>query len=363
MDRTRITDHQLMSLAVNSATGGGILIMPSILSRIARQDAWLVPLLTAALGLPVIWIMLYLGTKYPDKSFIDIIRAILGKWLGFIVAASYLFILFMLSCNLPWYVGNFITTDVMPETPPYVIRLVYVIVVAAALLYGLEAFARASEIFLYFITILFALAMIFVAPNIKPENLQPVLEKGIVPVFKGSFVLASVVLFPLINLLMIYPFNIRNAKKAEKAIFKAFIWTNTLVFISVLMSVLVLGAAMTVNLRFATYTLAKEIDVGDIFTRLEFIIAIVWITTELYIGLVSFYAFTTGLSGLLGLKEHKRIVLPLSLIILVLSGVVLPDSIYQESWFGVVWVPYSATFGLVVPLFLVLVYLLKGKKV
>lgn len=362
MDSVKISNHQLMSLVVNSATGGAILVMPSVLTGIARQDAWLVPVLTAVLGIPVIWVMFYLGTRYPGKSYIDIIRTILGKWFGFIAAAGYVFICMMLSFNLPWYVGNFVTTEAMPETPEYVIRLVYVAVMAAGLLYGLEAFARASEIFLYFVTILFVLSMILVAPNAKVENLQPVLERGIIPVFKGSFILAGIVLFPLLNFFMIFPANVKNTRKAEKVIFKGYLWTNSMVMISILMTVLVLGSGLASKLRFPTYTLAKEINVGVIFTRLEFLIAIIWITTELYIGIVSFYAFTTGLSQLLGLKEHKWIVLPLGLIVLVLSGVVLTDTIYQENWFALVWVPFSVTFGLGLPLLLMLVSLIRHKK-
>ena len=64
---------------------------------------------------------------------------------------------------------------------------------------------------------------------------------------------------------------------------------------------------------------------------------------QFMIGLLFFYAGATGLSQLIGLKDHKRIVMPLGLITLVLSGVVFPDAVYQANWVNLVWLPYITT--------------------
>lgn len=362
MEKIKLTNHQLFSLTANGAIGGSVVIMPSILAGIAKQDAWIAALITPAFGIPVIWVMLYLSGRYPGMTFVAIIKKILGRRIGFVVAASYVFLCLFISCHLPWYVGNFVTSQAMPETPEYIIRAVFVAVMVAALLYGIEAMARASELFVYFVSVLFFLSMLFVSPNIKIENIQPVLERGIIPSFKASFILSSILTFPLFTLLMIYPVNVTNIKKAKAAINKGYLLASLIIFVSILMTILVLGSGMTSRARFPTYILAKEIDVGVIFSRLEFVIIIIWIATEFTIGTLFFYAGATGLSQLLGLKDYKRVVLPLGLIVLVLSGVVLPDAIYQESWFSLVWVPYSATYGLVLPVLLLIISLIRRPK-
>jgi spore germination protein KB len=53
--------------------------------------------------------------------------------------------------------------------------------------------------------------------------------------------------------------------------------------------------------------------------------------------------------------------MPLGLITLVMSGVVFPDVIYQESLVNLVWLPYITIYGLILPLLLFLVHLIKKR--
>jgi len=359
MGKEKITDHQLFSLAANGAIGGSVIIIPSILAGIAKQDAWIATLITAVCGLPVIWIYCFLGSRYPGMTFVGIIKKIFGKWIGFIAAAGYVFLLLTSSYNVPWYFGNFITTQAMPETPEYIINLLLITTVVIAVLYGVETIARTSELFMYFSSALFLVAMIFALPNARIENLQPVFENGVIPIFKSSVFLSGFMISPLISLMMIYPVNINNVPQAKKSFFKGYLWGAFILFVATLMSILVLGSVITAVYQYPTYTLAKEINVGIIFTRLEFVIAASWFFTEFVIAVLFFYAGVTGFSELLGLKEHKKIVVPLGLIMSIMSTVVFPDAIYQANWVKLVWIPYIATYGFILPVLLLLVFLIK----
>lgn len=359
MDKEKISNHQLFSLTANGAIGGLVLVISALIVSIAKQDAWITALLTPIFGIPVIWIYWFLGSQYPGITFVGIIKKIFGRWIGLIVAVAYVFLCLTISYHLPWYIGNFMTLEVMPETPVYVINLLFVIAIVIAVLYGIETIARVSELFIYFASSLYILAMIFILPKVRIENLQPIFEKGMIPILKSSVFLSCFLTFPLITLMMIYPINLSDILEAKKSLFKGYLWAAFIVFITILMSILVLGSAITAKWQFPTYILAKEINVGIIFTRLEFIIAASWLITQFMVGLLYFYAGVIGLSELLGLKEHKRIVVPLGLIILVMSGVVFPDVIYQINWVNLVWIPFITTYGLVLPVLLLLVFLIK----
>ena len=359
MDKIKITNHQLFSLTANGAIGGSVIVISALMANIAKQDAWIGALLTPAFGIPVIWVYWFLGSRYPGMTFVGIIKEIFGKWIGLIVAVGFVFLCLTIAYHLPWYIGNFITTQAMPEAPVYVINSLFVIALVIAVLYGIETIARASELFIYVASILFILAMILVLPNARIENLQPVFEKGIIPILKSSVFLSCYLTFPLITLMMIYPIRLNNISEAEKSLFKGHLWAGFIIFISILMSILVLGSAITSKSQFPPYLLAKEINVGIVFTRLEFAITASWIVTQFMIAILFFYAGVIGLSQLLGLKDHKRIVAPLGLIILVMSGVVFPDAIYQANWVRLVWIPYIITYGLIVPVLLLIVFKVK----
>jgi spore germination protein KB len=160
---------------------------------------------------------------------------------------------------------------------------------------------------------------------------------------------------------MIFPGSADNTIEAKKSFLKGYLWGGFLVSFSIIVSILVLGDTITANLQYPVYILAKEINFGIVFTRLEFIVAAAWIITVLARGILYFYAGIIGLSQLLGLKEHKKIILPLSLIILVMSEVVFTDVIYQINWDTFVWPAYVATFELVLPIVMVVGFYIKNR--
>lgn len=359
MDKTIITNNQLLSLVANATIGGSVLVITSLITSIAKQDAWITVLVTIVFGMPVIWVYWFLGSQYPNMTFIEILKKIFGKWIGLIVAGSFVYLCLTVSYQLPWYIGNFMNAQAMPETPAYVINTVFIIGMIIGVFYGIETIARASELFLYIASIFTILAMLLVSPNASFENLQPFFEKGIIPNLKGSVFMLGINTFPLIPLMMIYPNNTKNISEAKKSLFKGYLWAGLMMFIVTFMSILVMGSGITSITKFPMYLLAKEINIGNIFSRLEFLISASWIITLFMLSILFFYAGVIGFSQLFGLKEHKRIVVPLGLILTVMSGVVFPTAQYEVKWVSFAWTPYITTFGLIIPMLLVLVFWIK----
>lgn len=359
MNNTKITSHQLFALTTNCMCGSSIIIISAGIAGIAKQDAWMSALLAPIFGLIEIWMITFLGSLFPNMTYVEIILQVLGKWIGWIVAAGFVCLCIITVPELPWYLGNFITIQTMPETPEYVINAVIVIAIVIAVLYGIETIARASEIFMYFVSFMFIVAMILVLPNAKIEHILPMFDKGISPILRGSFLLSSFLTFPSILLLMVYPANVDNILEAKKSLYRGYLWAGFLIFVSTIVSILVLGSKINSNSQYPIYLLAKEINLAIIFTRLEFIIAGIWIVTLFTRGIMYFYSSVIGISQLLRLKDHKKIVLPLGLITLVMSEVVFPDSIYEANWDTFIWPQYIITFGFILPIVLILVVLIK----
>lgn len=359
MDKIKITDHQVFSIAAGVTIGSAILVIPSSAASAAKQDAWIAILFSVASGFLEIFLVCFFWRRFPGYSATGIIKVIFGKRLGAILTAAFIFFCFLSDSQVIWYIGNFVTVQNMTETPYYVINLVFCVVIVIAVLYGLEAIARSYEVLINFISALFIISMLLVSPNIKVENLQPVLEKGIVPVLKCSFLLSSFIIFPLVILIGILCTNADNTGKSVKAFIKGYLLGGFLIFIAILFSIMVLGTTITADSQYPVYILAKEINVGVVLTRLEFIVAGVWITTLLAKSIFYFYVGTMSLSGLLGLKDHKKIVMPLGLIILVMSGIVFPDVIYQADWDTYVWPPFAMTYGIFLPVVMLLVFYVK----
>lgn len=354
MGKIKITNHQIFALTACYTSGSPILVVSALAADIAKQDAWIAALFTMVFGLVEMWIICFLWSHYPGMTYVEMMKQIFGKWIGSIIAACFVFLCLLFSSQVLWYIGNFMTLQVMPETPATVINAVPAAVAAIALLYGLEALARSYDIFIYFISFLFVIAMMMVLPNARIENLLPIFEGGIIPVFKASIIMSSYLILPVVILLMIFPANADNTIKARKSFVMGYLWGSSLVFISIINSILVLGSTITASSQHPVYILAKEINIENILTRLEFIVAAVWILTVLTRVILYFYAGAIGLAQLLKLEDNKRVILPLGLISLVMSTFVYPNVIYQADWDTFVWPPVIATFAFILPIAMII---------
>jgi len=118
---------------------------------------------------------------------------------------------------------------------------------------------------------------------------------------------------------------------------------------------------MTGKLRYSPFTVTKEINVGVIFSRLEALIVIVWLVVSFFAVFIYIYSGILGLSQVLKLKNYKRIVIPVLLIVTVYSVIVYKDVPYQLNWDTVVRTPAALAFGFVLPLVLLVISLIRKK--
>lgn len=303
----------------------------------------------------VVWINSSLGGLYPDKTLAEVIILLLGKWFGGLVVVSFIFIVFLTGTQITWYVGDFFTTVFEPEYPPISINLLFIAVMAIALLYGLEAMLRANEIFfiIAFPFLIFSMAMLL--PSINVDNMMPILEKGFAPALKGSIPLLSFTILPIIVLNMVFPVNTGNVNEAKKAMLKGYLLGMVTSAVTVLATVLTLGSTVTANLRFPLYMAAREISIGVIFSRIEALTVFIWIVTNFVAVFFYAYALLVALSQSLGLKSYKTLVMPTALIVSAYSDNIYKNVPYEIRWDTLVWTPLIFTFGFILPAVLLII--------
>lgn len=340
--------------------GGSLLVIASTVAGVADENAWLSALIAPIAGMLVVLMFYYLGSRHPGLTLLGILRRILGKWLGFIVSLAYVIVFLTTAAELPWYIGSFFGR-MMHETPPVLINMFFIAGLVIAVLYGIESIARASELFIIVVTVLFSISIVMLFTRVDFDNMLPVLEDGIVPVLKGSYFLSCYITFSTVAIMMVFPRHTGEMQKAKKALLKGLLWSGAISFITILMTTLVLGSALTARSSFPLLLLASEIDFGTLLTRMEYIVAIIWLMTHFMVAVTFFYAAITSLSELIGLKNHKSIVLPVGLLVLVLSNFIYPNTLYQQEWDNMVYAPFITTFGFIIPLILTVVYFVKKR--
>lgn len=348
MENGIIGNRQFTILVTLFTVGSSILISPSGLTAEAKQNAWISAILAVCLGLLTVYLYHVLIKQFPNQTLVEMCEGIFGIWIGKIVSSLYFSFFFLLAALVLRNIGDFMTTQVLPDTPLQFIIMIFLAAVIMANWLGLETIARAGEIFFPWVMLFFFAMVIFLLPQIRPIQLKPLLDEGFLPVIRASLPFIGTPFMELIVLLMVIPF-VNCPKEANKAFIMGIVIAGLLLIIVVLISILVLGAGMTARHMYPSYNLAKMISVGRFLERLEVIMAGIWFITIFFKLTICFYASVHSFAQIMKMKEIRPLLLPLGMILIVLSIVSYPNASYFLDFVSKIWFLYAFTFGFLIP--------------
>jgi spore germination protein KB len=354
IENGKIAPLQFGILVFMFALGSAVLLLPSIIVSIAKQDAWISVLLGAIVEISFISLWVHLSKKYPKQSIIQYSERILGKWLGKIVGFVYVCYFLYLSALVLHNVGAFIKTNVLVQTPMQFVHIIFMISVIYAAYLGLEVIARSSEVLFPWVIIIFFITTILLLKDIHLSKLLPILPDGWQAPVKGMYPLLGFPTSELVVFLMIFPFVDRQNK--IKKYFTLFIISTALLgTLIVIISISVLGVDITARSTFPVFDVVKEIRVGTFFDRVEVLIVGIWIMTIFVKLSFCFYAANLASAQLFNLKSYRVTILPYGILVTALSLIVHPNTA-QFAWFvtGASQL-YSLFHGFFIPAFLLLV--------
>lgn len=349
----KISVRQFAVVVMIYTIGTTVLIIPSGLAADAKQDAWLAAILGVGLNVIVVCLYNWVGNCFPNMTLVEYNEKLFGKWLGKLFSLLFLFFSFIGAATVLFYMGNFVNTHVMPETPIQAVNMIFAIVVVMGVRLGLETLVRAAEIFFPWIIMLFIILVVCLLPEIEVEKLQPLFSVGIKPLIKAAISVAGTSSLPFIALFMVFPAHVNHFQKAKKAFLIATLFGGAFFVIITFLCISVLGTNVTVRQMFPSYVLAKQINIGNFLERVEILIAGIWFLTVYFKTTFYFYGFVVGLAQILNIKDYRPLVLPLGMILVVYSLVVYPNVAYSTKFDTTVWIPYVLTIGLLYPILII----------
>lgn len=363
IENWKISARQFRILVTLCFIGTTILRHPGALAKQAKQDAWIAVILGIVVGLLLVWLYNSIGKLFTNMTLIESIEKLLGKWLGKLISLLFIFFLLITCATRVYLIGEFITIQIMPETPIQFTNIIFVVVLVMGTRLGLESFARAAEILYPWVIGLFIILVLFVSKDIEFQNIQPVFEYGMKPIIRGALFFSSYSSLSLVSLLMIFPSCVTDINEAKKSFLEGTIIGGIMILIITTLTILVLGHDIAALNTFTSYALAKKISLGNFLQRIEIIIAILWWITIFYSTIFCFYGAALGLAQTLKLKDYRPLTLPLGMILVVLSLVIFPSVTYASTFTSTTFIPYTLTYGFFLPLLLFLIGKIRKIKV
>lgn len=342
----RVEYSQYFIMTVLFTVGTTILITPGSLATELHQNAWLAPLIAFIPGLIIVVLYNQISKLKPDQSIVEMMRSILGAWLGSFVSILFIVTAFLAAAMVLYDVSRFITTVFMPQTPPVFINTLFVLLLVYGLMNGFDTLARMVEILFPLFIILFILLIFSLLPQIEFKNIQPLFDAPVSKFAYSTLSLTSVVYMPLIFFLMIQPHELKGSNNSFKP-FAAGVFVGSIVnMIIISLNILVVGANVSSIQEYPAYHLAQKIDIGGFVERVEAVVAIMWLITAFVKLLVYFYTAFIGITQVLNLKKKKLFITPLAFLLIVISIDIFPDSVYENQFNSSTWIVWISSVAL-----------------
>lgn len=322
LEKGKISSIQMEFIMIPSIIATGILSIPALAGRIAKHDMWMTPIVGSIIGFITVYIAWKLFQLYPSLTPIQYSEKILGKVLGRLLGTFFIFFYFHNTGLIIRQYTDFITSNVMKETPPIVFSISFLFVSALAVRGGIEVIAR-TAIICTTIYLVALLSLFLLIKDIKISYVLPVLENGFLPVVKGGMVHGAW-FSEFFLLAFLFPFVNRVNNKTLKSGWKTTLFVM-LIFIYVNFFVLTYLEKSAVNQLYPVYSIVRSISVLGFFENFEVLITAAWVLGNFVKVSLFLYVTSLGLAQLLRLSDYRLIVFPISLLVILISNWGLPN--------------------------------------
>jgi spore germination protein KB len=328
----------------------------------AKQDAWIVILLSMLVGLGLIWIFTQLNSKFPEDNIAEINISILGKVIGWPLAFLYALLYTFNATRNASEFGELINMTFLQDTPRFVIIVIFLFVIIYILFLGIETLARITEIILPVTLILIITIFILTifSGMIKIKELTPILGNGFKPVLKAFYPLG--LNFPF-GLAFVF-FQVWKYVDCKQEIRKTTLWavgiSGIFMTITIITIITSLGTNFAANATIPFLEVIKLINIGDIITNLDAIGVILIFIGGFYLAILNFFTSVMILTTLFKIKNYRWVLFPLAAFILWYSSVYEPNYPFHVKYLNPQYWQQMIPFHNIIPILLLIIFGLKN---
>jgi len=312
LEKGVISSSQLMLLIISFIQGAHLTM--GFISGIIKHDIWLVVLAALLISVPFILIYVTLAQRFPGKNLVQINDSVYGHYLGKFISVLYILFFLTVAAQNLIFVGYFLTTFIIPETPIWIIIIMFAFVCSWAVRNGIEVIARCTFLFVIITAAAVLLVTLLLLKDMEFTNFLPIFEVSLKDFVQGVHVVSTISFCEIVVFLMVIPYT-NKIKQAKNSILLGLILGAAQLFIIVVRDTAVLGILESV-MASPSFEVVRLIDIAHIITRLDILIAIVLLVTMFMKVSIFYYATVLGIAQLFKLRSYVPMVLPIGVIII-----------------------------------------------
>lgn len=327
-------------------------------------DSWLVGIIAFFPACLLIVIYYSMLASQEDKGLYPILEKAWGNVIGkgFVLIYSTYF-LYIAARNIRDMI-ELIMSTLLRITPVPLLITMFVLLIAYTVIGGIHAVARFASLILWLVLfMLFTLAVLLMfSSSIILEQMLPFLSKGIWPVIHSAFNFSIWFPYGEIIVFLVFQPQLGGTKGYRKITLYAFLCTCVILSLTDLIQIWTLGLENKKYSVFALLDAARLINIANIITRMDAIIALIIIFGTLLKCTVFLLACTEGVSRVFN-RKSEDFAFPLAILAGAFSILVTRNSAEHVTE-GLKYVIYTLhiPLQLVVPLLTLLLIRIRYRK-
>ncbi|HNX28781.1 MAG TPA: endospore germination permease [Syntrophomonadaceae bacterium] len=345
LEKGKVSGFQLKALVIGFVFGSSVITPPGI---VAGHDAWIAVFLGLMEGLLIAWIFTALTRQFQNKTIVEINSLVYGKILGTCMSALFIWYLFHLGSLVLDHYVRFFNLEVYPATPKTIILVLLMLVCASTVGRGIEVIARCSLILTAFILLIVVSDTLLLIPHIDLNNLLPVLDVPASQLLWAGHGAASFPFGETAAFLMVLAF-LNKSESGSSAIFGGLLTAGFVLIVITARNAAVLGGLATIS-NYPSYLAAQVIDAGEIFTRVEVVVAINLITMGFLKISVLLYGTVLGLAQVFNFHSYRPLILPVGILMVIVALTEHTNTFEMIEFINKSYPVYAVPFQIGIPL-------------
>ncbi|WP_324718212.1 GerAB/ArcD/ProY family transporter [Carboxydochorda subterranea] len=342
-----LTSSQVFWFALTTRLTNLLALMPILTATRAGRDAWIALIASIPVGMGLAWAFSYGPSVMPGAGLAEQLRKPLGKWAGGLVTVLFVWSYLHRTTLVVRDYSEVVVSAVLPRTPLVVVVAVTGLAAAVIAFQDSPTVGRVISILGTVVVIAVVAIGLLLAPQIELARLQPVLQSGWRGLLSG--VLAASAWHTQVFFYPAVAPSVLDHPRSRRALMAGVAAASGLGALLVVLVVSVMSEEVAAETQFPLLSAAQLVLIGEFIQRVDALAVGAWGLSLLSAAGLFLHSALLGLSELLGLGDHRRLVRPMALLVIV-GAMVLAGDLKELKQFsevrvlapymiGLVWVP------------------------
>ena len=351
--KDKVSMRQLAMIYIITGFSPAIRFLPAFTANVAKEAGWASPIVAI---IPILFTIFFLHkvfSKTKDKNSFDVINSLLGKYLGnFIIVLHLIWVLFLLGFYARLH-GERLAGALFPNINITIFIVIILAITSFILRSGATAIARMGEFLTPILLLLFTFTAFFLLPKVRADAILPVYFNDAIPLIKAS--VGTLSLFSYALILFMFSTSITGKENIAKIMLKSGIVYFIILMLLLIMSIGILGSAVTARASNPFLIIVKQISILDTIENIESLVIAMWLLSDAMMIVTLALVALNIMKYLFKLSEQRNLINILFVFIYIFSLGVASNRMEMDVFASAIIIYFNTLMGYGTPFILYVV--------